>query len=624
MKRRILLFALCLSMLMPALRVFARQEIQPAAEQTVAPETTKPDNRALSNLQAQLDEHVDTEDQRIRQQIMRIHSISLRSTGYSSLAGRCGLQVSWELYLLGINKILKTYDGNNHYDAYKDLEQTTGGYVPKAYDVKDYSLEEALNTISRHGTLDVYNIMVGFQRTNTVAGRKYGHVCFIHAILGGMVYFVEGFATRFGTAEGEPIVVTIEEFAEYFAPWTQYEGTIHFGTGNLLDSHTYHPSDMFAQCLSDTAILTVPELESSALLRTAQMGERLRVTGLYEDMGGTYYYQIDDDGTIGYVNAQALKPVRFNYEDVQYTDPVLPQAMKEGQTFQTGGKIATEHTQLGAIRVLVTDPDGEIILEYEILKDGNMCDLDARAVRGSIELEVLPEGGYIYSVYADVLNNYLDDGKVVTDSQRICLATTGFTVGQAQQPQAELVKVKEEPPTDGWYYKGGKWYCYENGAPRVGWFCQEGQDYYTDETGAAAVGWAQINGQWRYFSSTGAMRVGWLRTYEGARYMLRNGVIGTGWRTVDGVKYCFDENGIMLCGGWTELEGKLFYFFADGKTATGWVTLDSGTYSFHADGYLLARKEEQDGQTQVIEYDGTWKPSEADQNQLTEEPTTEE
>ena len=92
MRRRILLFALCLSMLIPALRVFARQETQPAAEQTVAPETTKPDNRALSNLQAQLDEHVDTEDQRIRQQIMRIHSISLRSTGYSSLAGRCGLQ----------------------------------------------------------------------------------------------------------------------------------------------------------------------------------------------------------------------------------------------------------------------------------------------------------------------------------------------------------------------------------------------------------------------------------------------------------------------------------------------------------------------------------------------------
>ena len=80
-----------------------------------------------------------------------------------------------------------------------------------------------------------------------------------------------------------------------------------------------------------------------------------------------------------------------------------------------------------------------------------------------------------------------------------------------------------------------------------------------------------------------------------------------------------DESGIMLSGGWTEMEGKLFYFFADGKTATGWVTLDSGTYSFHADGYLLARKEEQDGQTQIIEYDGTWKPSEIDQNQQTEE-----
>lgn len=619
MKRRIILILLCLTMLAWAFPVFAQQETQPVTEQTAVPEETKPDNKAFLNLQAQLDEHVDTEDQRIRQQIMRIHSISLQSTGYSSLGGRCGLQVSWELYLLGINKFLQTYDGKDHYDAYKDLEQTTGGYVPKAYDVREYSLEEALNTISRHGTQDVYNIMVGFERTNTQAGQKYGHVCFIHAILDGMVYFVEGFATRFGTAEGEPIVVTIEQFANYFAPWTQYEGTVHFGTGNPLDSYTYHPSDMFARCLSDTAVLSVPELESSNLLRTARMGERLRVTGLYEDMGGTYYYQVLDDSGTGYVNAQTLEPIRFNYEDVRYSDPVLPQAMKEGQKFTTGGKIATDHTKLGAVRVLVTEPDGEVILEYEILKDGNMCDLDAKRVRNSLELEVLPEGAYIYSVYADVLNNYLEDGKVVTDSRNICIATTGFTVGQAQQPKAELPEAQREQNDNGWSYRDGKWYCYENGAPRTGWFCDNGQDYYTDDTGAVTVGWAQINGQWRYFSQTGAMRTGWLRTYEGVRYMLRNGVIGTGWRTVDGMKYCFDESGIMLSGGWTEMEGKLFYFFADGKTATGWVTLDSGTYSFHADGYLLARKEEQDGQTQIIEYDGTWKPSEIDQNQQIEE-----
>lgn len=619
MKRRMLLLLLCLILLMPMFSVSAEQETQPATEQTQttepmqAAEETQPDDLALKNLQAQLSEHIKTEDQRIRQQIMRIHSISLQRTGHPTLGGRCGLQVSWELYLLGINKCLLTYDGKDHYDAYKDLEATTGGYVPRAYDVKDYSLEEALNTISKNGTQDVYNIMVGFERTDTEAGQKYGHVCFIHAILDGMVYCVEGFASRFGTAEGEPIVITIEQFADWFEPWTQYEGLVYFGTGNPMDSYTYHPCDLFARCITDTAILTVPELEHSDLLRTARMGERLRVIGLYEDTGGTYYYQVEDDGETGYLNAKALEPVLFNYEDVQYTDPALPSAMEEGQRFQIGGKITTEHTQLGAVRVLVTEPDGETALEFEILKDGNLCDMDVRAVRDTVDLSVLPEGAYVYSVYADVLNHYLQDGQVVTDNRNICLASTGFTVGQSQMPASPQTRVTGAE--EGWSYQDGKWYYFENGSPRTGWFCYESQDYYLDESGAAVTGWAQINGKMRYFSQTGAMRFGWLRTAQGTCYMLRNGVMATGWRIVDGVKYCFDKNGNMLCGGWTQMEDKLFYFYADGKTATGWVTLDSGTYSFHADGYLLAMRQEEGDQIQIINYDGTWEPAETDETQ---------
>jgi hypothetical protein len=56
----------------------------------------------------------------------------------------------------------------------------------KAYPASQYTLLDALNTITRNGTLDVYNILVGFQRTNTQLGSIYGHALLIHGIIDGM------------------------------------------------------------------------------------------------------------------------------------------------------------------------------------------------------------------------------------------------------------------------------------------------------------------------------------------------------------------------------------------------------------------------------------------------------
>lgn len=62
------------------------------------------------------------------------------------------------------------------------------------------------------------------------AGRKYGHTCFIHAIIDGKVYFSDSQTVKIGQKEypeGTPVSCTIEEFGRFYEPWT-FEGTIHF------------------------------------------------------------------------------------------------------------------------------------------------------------------------------------------------------------------------------------------------------------------------------------------------------------------------------------------------------------------------------------------------------------
>lgn len=606
MKRRILLLLLCLSLFVSGFSVSAEQTTEPVTETQPETETSPQENPVIQNLRSQLTNQIHTEDQRLRQQIMRIHCMTLEQTKLDSLGGRCGTQVAWELYLLGIDKYLVTNNGKDHFDYYKDAGCTSGGYPIRAYSVQDYSLEEALNTICRNGTRNVYNILVGFEKTNTEAGQQFGHAIFIHAILNGKIYCTEGYTTRFGTAEGEPIVVSIAQFVEWVNVWTEYEGLIYFGKGNALDSFVSYPCDMFVQCKSVQNITTEPG--GAQLDRTVRPGERLHVTGMFEDLAGSFYYRMDDNGKTGYVQAEFFLPVLFNDSAVTATELVLPETLQEGERFLPGGQITAPNAQWSQVRLVISDPAGQVVMECEAAKEGAKCDLGSAQVRNTLDTRSLAAGTYVYGVYAHMQQRYLQDGKVETHTGTLCVAEKIFTVGQTEQARNVTLSITKAPAQEGWNYIDGQWYYYENGSPRTGWFCDQAHDYYMDENGAAVTGWQEINGKMRYFGQTGALRCGWLNADDGVYYLLRNGVITQGWRTIDGDKYCFDQTGKLYCGGWTELEGKLYYFYGDGKAATGWTELNGVNYSFHADGYLMAKRLEEDGQTQFVTYDGTWKP----------------
>ena len=99
---------------------------------------------------------------------------------------------------------------------------------------------------------------------------------------------------------------------------------------------------------------------------------------------------------------------------------------------------------------------------------------------------------------------------------------------------------------DGWFYRDGTLYCYENGKPVVGWICHDGVDYYLQQDGSITTVWTTVNGKLRLFSNTGAMQTGWVTTEKGTCYLLKNGTMAEGAHTVDGQQYTFSSAGWLL------------------------------------------------------------------------------
>ena len=130
----------------------------------------------------------------INTQIKNTYKKVLKLFRRNSLDGYCGAYVSGQLYLMGINTDLIGGDGKDQYDTFKNMKSTSGGYRVRPYPASVYSMEEALDHITDNGTQDANTILVGFQKTRSAAGKRYGHAVVIHAIIDGTVYFSESYS----------------------------------------------------------------------------------------------------------------------------------------------------------------------------------------------------------------------------------------------------------------------------------------------------------------------------------------------------------------------------------------------------------------------------------------------
>ncbi len=164
---------------------------------------------------------LDASDETFVAAIKELRANALASCGRSSFNGYCAWYVNLQLYLLDINRVYVSGNGNDQFNNYRNLTYTTGGYRVHAYPEDEYTLKSALNEIIK--TTDgkpVRNVLAGFSKAGG-DGEKYGHVFFIHLIRDGYVFFSDSFGVTIGGKyypEGEVIKCTVDELFAFYRP----------------------------------------------------------------------------------------------------------------------------------------------------------------------------------------------------------------------------------------------------------------------------------------------------------------------------------------------------------------------------------------------------------------------
>ena len=176
-------------------------------------------------------------DDSLCRQIQDTYKAAKKRARRKSFKGYCGAYVANQLVVLGINTSYLSANGKNTYDIYRKMDRTTGGYDVSAYGAKKYTLMEALRAILSDDSAAT-NILVGFQRGTSSAGKKYGHVLFIHGIRDGKVYFSDSCARTVEDVrykEGEPIVCSLTTFVDQYAKY-KLDGVVHFEKASVQPS----------------------------------------------------------------------------------------------------------------------------------------------------------------------------------------------------------------------------------------------------------------------------------------------------------------------------------------------------------------------------------------------------
>lgn len=379
--------------------------------------------------------HTETE---VEKQITTTYKRSLAYFGRKSFDGFCGAYTSTQLYVLGITTNWVGGNGNQLYNAFAKQKVTTGGYRVKAYPASAYTLKKALNAITKNGSLDAYNILVGFEQTNSTLGKKYGHATVIHAILDGTVYFSESYDVVYRGVrypEGKPIGWSIDDFCSYYAATTKkLDGVIYFGLKSYAEGCRIYPASFYGRVDTAGVMMTQPCEEGvdadAKPVRDTQLGEMLVVTGLYLNGEGEYWYQVTGD-CVAYVRANQVSKQQLITEDVQLVNAKTPSSLRQGRGYQMQGMAVAQVNSIYSIRAQVYQiSEDELIpaISATDLVDGKNYNLKNSKLANNLAFRKLEKGQYRLEITAVVSSYYVENGQMQVDWETVSLWMSDFAV----------------------------------------------------------------------------------------------------------------------------------------------------------------------------------------------------
>ena len=518
----------------------------------------------------------------IQQQIRSTYLKALRGSGRKDFDGHCGALVSWQTYYLGIDKKVYGCDGKNQYDQYAAMDRTTGGYRVAAYPASKYTLKQALNTLSKNGTKDVYNLVVGFQKTSTAAGSRYGHALFVHAILDGKVYFVECFDSHIAgryVPEGQAIVCTIDQFCEYYDRWTVFDGIVHFGVKSYADMCTEEPATMFALVKADTYLYKEPGdpgIYEPTVASQILAGRWVTASALLKTPNGNYWYRVEYNGDTYYMEADALDMNTISSGDVTLSGLRVPTYLYQGNGFSMKGTVSSDSGLLQKVSVKVLDGNGQSLFYVEQSGQRFSVDLSSKTFNSALAFRKLSAGTYDLIVEATVKIQVYNDGVLETRTGVVELYHGQFRVvkdwnkypvitfnGNGGDPSLDQIVVEKNASGVALPKAVRSGYAF------AGWTLDKaGKKPVTKET---------------VFTKNVTLYAQWEEGHAGLE----------GWQqTEDGWHYCDGEHPVE---GWVSMNELQFYQYADGSLATGWVWVDEGMRYFNEAGALITQIQGPDG-----------------------------
>ena len=421
-----------------------------------------------------------SQEERLVQQIRKTYSDAQRGSGIYSFNGLCGTMVSWQTYLLGMDESMYAYDGNKAFDNYR-WRDFSGGYRVESYPASKWSLRNALNAITQNGTVDAYNILVGFQWTHTSAGSRYGHAVFIHGIIDGMVYFMESYNATIGGKyyrEGTPIICSIDAFCKYYSSWTALDGVIHFGVKNYAELCESYPTNMTAMAQEEKILYAEPAEDEESTQQTGILpaGKTVMVTRMYRTPGGSYWYELALDSGISYVRAEDLIPVDVKIGDIDLEGLSIPGVIRKSAGAVLQGILSSRSGAMNRLEVLVyVAGQEELVLQAAVDVEGNAVCLSDKQIDRELSFRSLPVGSYDIVIRSKLENNVLEDGepvrrtywktlwtaqvKIVSDWKQYATVTFSGNGGEAALNQTVLSNgacLKEFPAAtrEGYLFKG--------------------------------------------------------------------------------------------------------------------------------------------------------------------------
>ena len=210
----------------------------------------------------------------------------------------------------------------------------------------------------------------------------------------------------------------------YLANCTQYPAHFNGKTSGSVNMRQY-PSTSY------TSITSIPS------------GTNLEVTGLYKNSSGGYWYQVNYNGTNGYVDASYVTPVTYLYNDLAVIAPTMASNLNAGASYNITGEMVSKYNTIYTANAKIYS--GEDTLKSPVLTAADNCNtksynLKKSTVDSKLLFGGLSSGYYTYELSADVRNYYISGGTLKYQTENVVVWTAPFTVGNAAiTPPANLV-----------------------------------------------------------------------------------------------------------------------------------------------------------------------------------------